>query len=50
MKDEYYSLRGWDPETGYQKAATLKKLGMEDVSKQLNKIKKLGPVKKKGGA
>lgn len=50
MKEEYYSLRGWDPDTGYQKAATLKKLGMEDVSKELRKMKKLGPVKKKEAA
>ncbi len=49
MKDEYYSLRGWDPESGYQKENTLKKLGMNDVSKQLKKMKKLGPVKIKEG-
>ena len=49
MKDEYYSLRGWDNESGYPKENTLKKLGMSDVSKQLKKMKKLGPVKKKEG-
>ena len=47
MKEEYYSLRGWDPDSGYQKVATLKKLGMEDVGKQLQKANKLGPVKEK---
>jgi aldehyde:ferredoxin oxidoreductase len=50
MKEEYYSLRGWDPDSGYQKATTLKKLGMEDVGKQLQKANKLGPVKEKEAA
>jgi len=49
MKDEYYSLRGWDPESGYQKESTLKKYGMNDVVKQLKKMKKLGPAKAKEG-
>ena len=31
MKDEYYQLRGWDPETGFQKKDTLQKLGLEDI-------------------
>ncbi|MCW4050995.1 MAG: hypothetical protein NWE89_14805 [Candidatus Bathyarchaeota archaeon] len=47
MKDEYYSLRGWSPETGLQKESTLKKLGMSDVAKELKKMKKL--AKKKEG-
>jgi aldehyde:ferredoxin oxidoreductase len=48
MKDEYYALRGWDPETGLQKEATLKKLGMADVAKTLKAAKKLAPARKEG--
>jgi aldehyde:ferredoxin oxidoreductase len=43
MKDEYYTLRGWDPETGMQKESTLSKLGLADVAKELKKMKKLAP-------
>jgi len=46
MKDEYYSLRGWDVETGYQKESTLKTLDMKDIAKDLKKMKKLGAKKK----
>ena len=46
MKDEYYSLRGWDLETGYQKESTLKALDMKDIAKDLKKMKKLGAKKK----
>jgi aldehyde:ferredoxin oxidoreductase len=35
MKDEYYQLRGWDSKTGLLKKDTLKKLGLEDIIKQL---------------
>ncbi len=35
MKDEYYQLRGWDPETGFQKKETLQDLGLEDIIEQL---------------
>jgi len=31
IRETYYSLRGWDPETGVQKAETLKKLGLSDL-------------------
>ena len=48
MKDEYYTLRGWDPETGLQKEATLKKLGMADIAKELKSAKKLAPRRKEG--
>jgi len=48
MKDEYYTLRGWDPETGLQKEATLKKLGMADVAKELKAAKRLAPARKEG--
>ena len=50
MKDEYYSLRGWDVETGYQKESTLKTMEMSDVAKDLKKMKKLGAKKKTKGA
>jgi len=43
MKDEYYSLRGWDVESGLQRGSTLEKLGMGDVASHLKKVKKLAP-------
>ena len=43
MKDEYYTLRGWDIETGWQTEQTLNKLGIADVAKELKKAKKLAP-------
>jgi aldehyde:ferredoxin oxidoreductase len=42
MKDEYYTLRGWEVATGFQKGSTLKKLGMNDVAGELKKAKRLG--------
>ncbi|MFH2112120.1 MAG: aldehyde ferredoxin oxidoreductase C-terminal domain-containing protein, partial [Candidatus Bathyarchaeota archaeon] len=45
MKDEYYTIRGWDPETGTQREPTLNKLGMADVAKELKKMKKLAQEK-----
>jgi len=38
MRDEYYALRGWDPETGLQTGAALGALDMSDVASQLMKI------------
>jgi len=35
LKDEYYSIRGWDIATGRQTTATLSKLGLEDIAKDL---------------
>lgn len=35
MKDEYYQLRGWDPQTGLLKKDTLQKLDLEDVIEPL---------------
>ena len=35
MKDEYYSLRGWDVATGLQTRATLEQLGLGDVAGDL---------------
>jgi len=43
MKDEYYSLRGWDVETGLPKRRTLEELEMKDVADYLDKLKKLAP-------
>ena len=38
MKDEYYSLRGWDEKTGLQTSTELKRLGLEDIADRLRKI------------
>lgn len=41
MRKEFYELRGWDAETGRQKATTLERLGLSDVLpdlKQMNRI------------
>jgi aldehyde:ferredoxin oxidoreductase len=38
MKDEYYTLRGWDAKTGLQTSAGLKRLELDDVSDYLEKI------------
>ena len=35
MRDEYYDLRGWDTETGLQKAKTLGRLGLDDLAEEL---------------
>jgi aldehyde:ferredoxin oxidoreductase len=32
MVREYYSLRGWDPETGLPRAETLAALGLDDLA------------------
>ncbi len=47
MKDQYYSLRGWDKETGLQLENTLKKLDMSDIAKELKKNKKIAEKKTK---
>ena len=38
MKDEYYSLRGWDVSTGLQKKEHLKKLGLTFVCNEMDKL------------
>ncbi|MFC1840309.1 aldehyde ferredoxin oxidoreductase N-terminal domain-containing protein [Thermodesulfobacteriota bacterium] len=38
LKDEYYSLRGWDVETGFQTFEKLKELDMEDIALELDKM------------
>jgi len=35
MREEFYTLRGWDPATGLQKVQTLENLGMGDVAEKL---------------
>ena len=47
MKDEYYRIRGWDIETGFQTESTLKALDMMDVAKELKKMNKLAKKKAK---
>jgi len=31
MRDEFYHLRGWDPETGYPRTEKLHELGLLDL-------------------
>jgi aldehyde:ferredoxin oxidoreductase len=38
MREAYYKLRGWDPETGLQKEETLERLGMSDLIPDLKEI------------
>ena len=42
LKDEYYSLRGWDIETGFQTYEKLKELDMEDIAVNLSELGFLG--------
>ncbi len=35
MREEFYELRGWDTETGLQKAGTLEKLDLPDIAQAL---------------
>ena len=35
LLDEYYALRGWDPETGWPTLAKLQELGLSDVAAEL---------------
>ncbi len=39
MRDEYYELRGWDVETGLQRADTLERLDLSDVAQELKKAR-----------
>jgi aldehyde:ferredoxin oxidoreductase len=36
--DEYYSLRGWDFETGLQRSDKLKELDMADIDLELERL------------
>ena len=38
MRAEFYDLRGWDAESGLQKAETLERLGLSDLIQDLKKI------------
>jgi aldehyde:ferredoxin oxidoreductase len=38
MRTEFYELRGWDAESGLQKAETLERLDMSDLVQDLKKI------------
>jgi aldehyde:ferredoxin oxidoreductase len=31
MRDEFYQLRGWDPETGYPRAEKVHELGFSEL-------------------
>jgi aldehyde:ferredoxin oxidoreductase len=41
IRDEYYRLRGWDVQTGLQTGVKMKELGLEDISRQLERLKLL---------
>jgi aldehyde:ferredoxin oxidoreductase len=38
MRKEYYELRGWDSESGLQKAATLERIGLPEIAHDLQKM------------
>jgi len=38
MRKEFYDIRGWDTESGLQKAKTLEHLGLSDLVQDLNQI------------
>jgi aldehyde:ferredoxin oxidoreductase len=40
MKTEYYTLQGWDPETGVPTQATLEELGLNDVAEDLKHLRR----------
>jgi len=42
LKDEYYTIRGWDASTGLQTAAALGRLGLSDVAADLDRRGLLG--------
>lgn len=42
MREEFYELRGWDPEKGLQKAETLERLGLSDMIPKLKAIRPSG--------
>jgi aldehyde:ferredoxin oxidoreductase len=46
MKTQYYELQGWDPATGAPTQGTLKKLGLNDVAKDLRNLRR-GPKEEK---
>lgn len=42
FKTRFYTLQGWDPETGWPQQSTLQTLGLEHVADELQKHGKLG--------
>jgi len=38
MRKEFYDLRGWDADSGLQKAETLKRLGLSDLAQDLEQL------------
>lgn len=38
IREEFYELRGWDPQKGLQKTDTLVRLGLSDIVQELEKI------------
>jgi len=42
MRREFYLLRGWNPETGLQKRATLEALGLSNVAEELEQLGLVG--------
>jgi aldehyde:ferredoxin oxidoreductase len=43
MRKEYYELRGWDAESGLQKAETLERIGLPELVQDLKKIDAIEP-------
>lgn len=41
IKGEYYALRGWDVETGFQTAVKLEELDLKDIATNLKKMELL---------
>jgi len=41
MLDEYYSIHGWDCETGWQTKETLQELELDEVAQRLEKAERL---------
>jgi aldehyde:ferredoxin oxidoreductase len=47
LKNEYYELRGWDTESGYQIEDTMKELYLHDIGKKLDRLGLLRKVNRK---
>jgi aldehyde:ferredoxin oxidoreductase len=41
MRDEFYRIRGWDPETGVPTGSKLRELDLNDVAEELEDGKDL---------
>jgi aldehyde:ferredoxin oxidoreductase len=44
LMDEYYTLRGWDPRTGWPTRRRLEELDLRDIADELERIGRLGPA------